>query len=107
MGLEDVVRNWRKQDRGCKLEGLDEERTPALSHLIWFDNVFLMAESDQTAQAMLDDVTKALWENLGMSWKPRSLELLRSTTRERGRTLTMKNKAFSEESALPCQWKMS
>ena len=32
--LKGVVRKWRKYDRGRKLEGWDEERTPALSHLI-------------------------------------------------------------------------
>ena len=58
-----------------------------MSHIIWFDNVFLIAESDHTAQAMLDDVTKALWENLGMSSKPESLELLRSTAWEQNKNI--------------------
>jgi len=49
-------------------------------HLIWFDNVFILAESDRMAQTILGDVTEALWGNLGMSWKPKSLELLRSDT---------------------------
>ena len=69
--LKDVVRRWRKYDRGWKLECWDEIRTPAMTHMIWFGNVFPIAGSYQTSQAMLDDVTKALWETSVMSWTPK------------------------------------
>ena len=49
-------------------------------HLTRFDNIFITAGTGGAAQAMLSEATSALWEDLGMPWKPKSLDFLRNTT---------------------------
>ena len=60
--LHPVVEKWDMLEIGFRLENKE------LNHLIWADNIFLLATSIAEAQIMIDDVTQAIY-NTGYTWK--------------------------------------
>ena len=47
-----------------------------LSHPCWVDNMWLFAFDTCTLQTMIDDLTHRLHHDLGMHWKPKSLQIM-------------------------------
>ena len=50
----------------------------AFSHLCWVDNIWLFAPNTSTLQTIIDALTHRLHHDLGMHWKPKSLQIMRA-----------------------------
>ena len=67
--LKPVITKWHDMDMGFKLE--DRQ----INHIIWADNIFILARTPLEMQLMMDDVTEAL-NRVGLRWKPGSPVLI-------------------------------
>ena len=68
--------------------GLDDEEEDSvwLSHIIWADKFWLLAENHGDMRVMIEELTLEIRRRLGFEWKPSSLEVLwgsRVSSRER------------------------
>ena len=68
--LRDTTQAWSRRGWGCSLL----QGSP-VSHLIWCDNIWLLADSRETLEAMIAETTAAIYAG-GFSWKESSLQVM-------------------------------
>ena len=68
--MDRLVWQWHIADFGFKLDD-----GSAITHLVWADNVWLVAESPATLQKMVEDLTQAV-VSIGLIWKASSLQVM-------------------------------
>ena len=79
--LRPVVLAWEREGLGFRAPlgerwgSTESVEAPALTNVVWADNVWLVPTSAEMGQRMLNDTTAAI-EALGMTWKKKSLEVI-------------------------------
>ena len=75
--LEAVDASWKRRGFGFSFKDFDDSNIihPALTHLIWADNIIFFASSTCHFRTMAQDLTKAVYE-IRFRWKFESLECM-------------------------------
>ena len=69
--LEPLVRSWRERGFGIQLV----EWATGITHVVWADNIWLIAASLEQLQIMTDELTETIY-SARLRWKPKSLQIL-------------------------------
>ena len=69
--LEPLARSWRERDMGFSFD----DNSPALTHLLWADNIWIIAGSMEEFLCMTRELTDTIL-SIGFRWKDVSLEYM-------------------------------
>jgi hypothetical protein len=69
--LEPLVASWRER----RLRFVFDPEHPPFSHIVWADNIILLAGSTEDFATMAQELTAAIY-GVGFRWKPASLECM-------------------------------
>eukprot|EP00959_Pyramimonas_sp_CCMP1952_P068986 1440145-Pyramimonas_sp.AAC.1 len=72
MIFEPVCAGWFERDLGCPLGTVGAPNDWEIINMLWADNVFLFAVSDDQLEIMITEMTTALMRH-GFDWKKESL----------------------------------
>ena len=69
VALEQFVLTWRTRGWGFSLDGV------VVSHVLWCDNIFVLASSACQLEVMVEELTDAVYQSK-LTWKLSSLEFM-------------------------------
>ena len=77
--MEDIVDYWEKIGEGLtlslKIDNKGKTEDITFEHILWADNIILLADTAEKLENMAQMVTDKLY-SIGFKWKPKSLEVL-------------------------------